>query len=87
MRDCWLVVALQTKLGPHRMNLHGSIAQNLEAAIRSAERLRGHPVHPDTLQFWRDLLALGRAEVRKGAPTSDVEALLGKLEDELALRT
>jgi hypothetical protein len=43
-----------------RMNLHGSVSDNLRAAIRSAERLRGRAVHPDTLAFWQDLLRHAR---------------------------
>ena len=41
----------------HRMDLDGTLADNLRAAIVSAERLSGHPVHQDTLGFWRELLS------------------------------
>ncbi len=47
------------------MELHGSLAENLKAAIVSARRLNGHPLHKDTLQFWRDLLQHARGERRQ----------------------
>ncbi len=38
------------------MELHGTLGANLQNAISSAERLRGHPVYPDTLKYWTELL-------------------------------
>ena len=42
------------------MELHGSLVVNLEAAILSAQRLRGRPLYPETLQFWSELLEMAR---------------------------
>ena len=69
------------------MIIHGSIADNLTAAIRSARRLRGRPVHQDTIRFWRDLLAKARAEKPESgeAEATSVEQLAGQLEAEIAL--
>ena len=44
------------------MEINGTIVHNLRNAIKSAERLRGQPVYPDTLQFWRDLIRMARAK-------------------------
>jgi hypothetical protein len=44
------------------MKLHGSLEDNLTAAVRSAKRLRGHHVHPDTLGYWGELLHYARRE-------------------------
>lgn len=38
------------------MKLHGTIGTNLQDAIASAKRLRGHPVYSDTLAYWNELL-------------------------------
>ena len=69
------------------MQLDGDIVQYLKGAIQSARRLRGHPVHADTLRFWHDLLNQARQERRRtgeGEPTLD--ALIEQLENELAER-
>jgi hypothetical protein len=42
------------------MELHGSLIVNLEAAVRSAQRLRGQPLYPETLKFWSELLEMAR---------------------------
>jgi hypothetical protein len=42
------------------MDLHGSLAENLQAAVRSAKRHRKHPVHAETVKFWADLLQHAR---------------------------
>jgi hypothetical protein len=62
------------------MKLHGTLADNLNAAVRSAERLRGHPVHADTMNFWLELLSLARAQVRSGREVEELEPLTGKLQ-------
>lgn len=61
------------------MKLHGSTSDNLRSAIASAERLRGFPIHQDTLEFWHDLLAHARAEIRNSSPgeLAHVESLVG----------
>ncbi len=70
------------------MKLHGSIATNLSAAIDSAKRLRGSPVHSDTLQFWRDLLSHAGAEKRtlSTAEAAALDPLIGELQSQLAAR-
>ena len=67
------------------MEIHGSIAKNLTSAVQSARRLRGHPLHADTLGHWRDLLIYARQELANGS-TESIQALIVELEDELADR-
>ncbi len=55
------------------MEVHGSIAQNLRAAVESSRRLRGHPIHRDTLQFWSALIAEARARRAAGEDLDDRE--------------
>jgi hypothetical protein len=68
------------------MKLHGPIADNLQAALASAKRLRGHPVHKDTVTFWRDLIAQTRAEMPEQTRAADIESLIATLEGELGDR-
>ena len=68
------------------MELHGSIANNLTSAVQSARRLKGHPIHADTLGHWRDLLDDARRELVKDS-TEPLQALILELENELADRT
>jgi hypothetical protein len=68
------------------MELHGSIANNLTSAVQSARRLRGHPVHADTLGHWADLLAHARQALAEGS-TEPITNLVLELENELAERT
>ena len=69
------------------MKLHGSIIENLSAAVQSAKRLRGQPVYNETLQFWRDLLAQGRAEKRANpVEQGTIQHLVAKLQSELSER-
>ena len=67
------------------MELYGSITNNLASAVQSARRLRGHPVHADTLGHWRDLLHYARGEMAGGS-TEPIQALVLDLEKELAER-
>jgi hypothetical protein len=71
------------------MELHGSMEANLASAIRSARRLRGHPVHADTLGHWTDLLHQARRDLASETdpPAEVIEQLLAELETELAERT
>lgn len=67
------------------MELAGSLAENLGAAIKSARRLRGHPVHRETIAYWKELLAHAREKHRRAAlPDVVVESLIAQLEEELA---
>jgi hypothetical protein len=61
------------------VRIEGAIRANLLAAIGSAKRLRGQPVHEDTLAHWRG--------IAEHARLSGSEAdLLGELEAEIAGR-
>jgi hypothetical protein len=42
--------------------LHGTLTENLQAALRSAHRLRGQRIYADTLQFWSELVDLARTK-------------------------
>lgn len=65
------------------MQIEGSVRANLSAAIASARRWRGRPVHKDTIAHWRLLLDHGRLADRQpgGEIVSD---LITELETELA---
>lgn len=65
------------------MELHGSIEQNLAAAVRSARRLKGHPIHADTIEHWTELLSQARREL-DGNPRDPMKDLILELENELA---
>jgi hypothetical protein len=68
------------------MELHGSITQNLKAAVESSRRLKGHPIHRDTLAFWSDLIREARARRSAGEGIDDREAeeAIAELESVLA---
>ena len=69
------------------MNLHGSIQENLVAAVRSARRLAKHPVHADTLKYWDDLLHHARRKLVAGTGEWPlIEPLVIELETEIASR-
>ena len=42
------------------MRIEGSVRANLLAAIASAKRWRGRPVHRDTIEHWRRLADYSR---------------------------
>ena len=65
------------------MELHGSIEQNLAAAVRSARRLKGHPIHADTIEHWTELLSQARRGLA-GDPSDPIKDLVVELENELA---
>ena len=70
------------------MQLHGSTEGNLLSAIRSASRLRGRPVHADTLKFWSDLVRHARDELSTmvGLPPEPLKRLVAELELEIGRR-
>lgn len=69
------------------MQIEGTISTNLKAAIASADRLRGHPVHGDTLQFWRDLLSHARASLSScDGEAAGIEPLVGELQSQITAR-
>ena len=72
-----------------KMKLHGSVEGNLTAAVRSVRRLRGHPVHADTLGYWDELLHHARGERPSGYPRERhvVGRLIIDLETEIAERS
>jgi hypothetical protein len=68
------------------MDLHGSTSNNLASALQSARRLRGHPVHDDTLSHWTNLLHHARRELAAGSSEA-IQTLIIELEKELAVRS
>lgn len=65
------------------MMIEGSLRSNLQAAVASAKRLRGRPVHDDTIEYWRRLLEYGRRNSGQ-ALCEPVTDLVAELETELA---
>lgn len=68
------------------MELHGTILNNLASAVQSARRLRGHPVHSDTLGHWTKLLHHARRELA-GDSSGPILPLIIELEKQIAERT
>jgi hypothetical protein len=60
------------------MRIEGSVRSNLIAAVASARRWRGRPVHKDTVDHWRGLLLVARKPC--GEAVSD---LVAELETEI----
>lgn len=60
------------------MRIEGSVRSNLIAAVASARRFRGRPVHRDTADHWRRLADYGRLVERQpnGEAVSDLVAEL-----------
>jgi hypothetical protein len=69
------------------MDLYGSLADNLQAAVESVRRHRGHPVHAETVKFWGDLLHHARAlRAEGGEGSAAIEPLVAQLDLALAER-
>jgi hypothetical protein len=68
------------------MEPHGTILSKFEVAVQSARRLRGHPLHPDTLEYWTKLLHHARRELA-GNLTEPILPLVLELEEEMANRS
>jgi len=70
------------------MKLHGSITANLENAIASAHRLRGHSVYSDTISYWQELIREARRirMDRNETERARLDALIVRLETELISR-
>lgn len=64
------------------MRIEGSVRANLIAAVTSARRLRGRPVHEDTVDHWRRLLDYGKRIERQSSGEA-VSDLLAELETEM----
>jgi hypothetical protein len=73
------------RAGAAMLNLHGSLVENLEAALESTRRLRGQRVYSDTIQFWSDLLETARRVLATVIDVNSpaVAALADQLEEEL----
>ena len=73
---------------PGAMKFHGPILDNLNNAIASARRLRGHPVYKDTLTYWNELIHEARRIQREPVyeQADLLEAAIVSLEVELAER-
>lgn len=70
------------------MKLHGPILDNLNSAIASACRLRGHPVYKDTTAYWTELIQEAR-RIQRGQAYDQADLLevaIVNLELELAER-
>ena len=70
------------------MKFYGPILDNLNNAMASARRLRGHPVYKDTLAYWNELIHEARRIQREPAyeQADLLEAAIVSLELELAER-
>ena len=68
------------------MDLYGTTESDLTSALISARRLRGHPVHPETLGHWSDLLQHAREEMEPDS-VEPINLLVVELERELAYRS
>lgn len=68
------------------MRIEGSVRANLIAAVASARRFRGRPVHKDTADHWRRLLDYGRLIDRQASGES-VGDVLAQLETEMTYIT
>lgn len=65
------------------MRIEGSVRANMLAAIASARRFRGRPVHRDTVEHWQRLLDYGR-HVSHQQPGEMLNDVVAELEAELA---
>lgn len=69
------------------MDIHGSLADNLQAAIASARRYKGHTVHKETIAFWSELLQHARLQKAVGnEEASRIDLLLAELDAAIAER-
>lgn len=64
------------------MRIEGSVRSNLIAAVASARRWRGRPVHKDTVDHWSRLLDYGRLVDRQPCGEA-VGDLVAELETEM----
>ncbi len=69
------------------MHLHGTLADNLQAAVDSSKRHRKHPVHSETVKFWAELLQYARSLRAEGHPEAlAIDPLLAELDLAVAER-
>lgn len=59
--------------------------KKLLAAVESSRRLKGHPIHRDTLAFWSDLIreARARRSAEEGIDDREAEEAIAELESVL----
>jgi len=69
------------------MRIEGTVRANLIAAVASARRWRGRPVHKDTVEHWRRLLEYGRQVDHQlfgegvGDLVTELETEIGRIRD------
>ncbi len=56
------------------MEIYGSLATNLAAALQSANRLRNRPVYTGTLEFWDNLVTAAYHKLAE-QPESEVPGI------------
>ena len=64
------------------MQLAGTVHANLRAALQSARRLKDGPIHPDTIDHWRLVVAAAKSE-EKALESFKTRELLKDLEREI----
>ena len=57
------------------MKLNGRLLSNLQAAVKTASRLHGQRVYPETLYHWEKLLDEARRALRSRIKPDDAELL------------
>jgi hypothetical protein len=65
------------------MEMHGTVEANLTAAINSSRRLKGRPVHADTLNHWTAVLSEAQRELAADEAGTNLRDLILELEQEL----
>jgi hypothetical protein len=67
------------------VNFVGSIHANLRAALQSARRLKDWPVHPDTVEHWKQIVGAAKSEP-SAIESFRTRELLSDLEREIGER-
>ncbi len=77
-----------SRAGRAQLDSNGTLSTRLRGAIQSAQRLQNHPVHVDTVAYWRVLLSDARQALRDGkaGEPHGLEGLVATLETLLADR-
>jgi hypothetical protein len=61
------------------MDLHGSLRDNLQAALKSVSRHRNRTIHKDTRDYWNCLLQHAQTHIGPENMDRDVSELTRKL--------
>ncbi len=70
------------------MDLYGSLAENLQAAVNSVKRHKDHAVHSETVRFWAELVQHARSLRAAGRDVAlAIESLLAELDLAVAERS